>query len=119
LNLTVNARDAITEEGKVTIEGSQLTLEASECEGRPGLRPGRYVRVTLADTGAGMDASTALHAIEPFFTTKPRGKGTGLGLSTAFGIMQKSGGWLELRSAPGAGTAVTLLLPCVDGAELS
>ncbi|MBI5535840.1 MAG: hypothetical protein HY898_24185 [Deltaproteobacteria bacterium] len=117
LNLAVNARDAMNGEGKLTIEGKQVVLDAAACEGRPGLNPGCYVRLTLADTGAGMDESTAQRAIEPFFTTKPRGKGTGLGLSTAFGIMQKSGGWLELRSEVGGGTAVTLLLPCEEGTE--
>ncbi|WP_407525647.1 response regulator [Methylobacterium oryzisoli] len=104
LNLAVNARDAMPGGGTITLDG----IAAGEA---PDLPPGAYVRIRVADTGAGMDDSTLAKATEPFFTTKGPGKGTGLGLSMVQGLMAQSGGALRLSSAPGRGTAVDLWLP--------
>jgi CheY-like chemotaxis protein len=113
LNLTLNARDA-TPAGSRTIwrvQTDELDAAALESLHRTDLLPGRYVRLEIEDTGAGMDDDTRARVFEPFFTTKPTGKGTGLGLSVAYGIVRQSGGHIEIRSAPGRGTTVTLLVP--------
>jgi len=108
LNLSVNARDAMP-------DGGELTISASRDSVRPGavamLRAGHYVRVSVGDTGVGMDEPTRARAIEPFFSTKGIGKGTGLGLSMAHGLAAQLGGGLTIRSAPGEGTTVELWLP--------
>lgn len=106
LNLLVNARDAMPEGGTVRIGASH----------KAGLRnrPGNYVVLSVADEGEGMDADTLAKATEPFFTTKGIGKGTGLGLSMVHGLAQQSGGFLELRSAPGVGTTAEIWLPVTD-----
>lgn len=113
LNLAVNARDAMPAGGVLTISGRAVTVGA----GLPveGLAPGRYVRLTVSDTGVGMDGETLRRAVEPFFTTKGLGKGTGLGLSMVQGLAAQSGGALVLRSAPDRGTAVDLWLPQASG----
>ncbi|WP_237217045.1 response regulator, partial [Falsiroseomonas oryziterrae] len=116
LNLATNARDAMDDDGG----GGVLTLSAQhevvDASGHPaGLAPGEYLRLAVADTGAGMDAATLARATEPFFTTKPPGKGTGLGLAMARGFAEQSGGALAIESAPGLGTTVTLWLPRGDG----
>jgi len=118
LNLATNARDAMAEGGGgVLTFGAQL--ETVEAAGHPaGLAPGAYLRLTVADTGAGMDAATLARATEPFFTTKPPGKGTGLGLAMARGFAEQSGGALAIDSRPGRGTAVTLWLPRGEGVPL-
>jgi PAS domain S-box-containing protein len=113
LNLTLNARDA-TQPGSRTIlrvQTDELDAAALESLHRTDLQPGRYVRLEIEDTGAGMDDDTRARVFEPFFTTKPMGRGTGLGLSVAYGIVRQSGGHIEIRSAPGRGTTVTLLVP--------
>lgn len=108
LNLSVNARDAMPDGGTLTIA---LRVEAV-VEGEVlGLPAGTYLRLSMADTGIGMDAATLARAIEPFFTTKPVGKGTGLGLSLVHGLAEQSGGRFLLSSAPGKGTRAELLLP--------
>jgi len=111
LNLAVNARDAMPEGGSLTIGLSrhQLTREES------GLAPGIYVRLTVRDTGHGMDEVTLAKAIEPFFSTKGLGKGTGLGLSMVHGLADQSGGAFRLESAVGAGTSAHLWLPAASG----
>jgi PAS domain S-box-containing protein len=112
LNLSVNSRDAMP-------EGGRLTLAARHADVGPGhdsgLAPGDYVSLSVADTGSGMDAETMARAIEPFFSTKGIGKGTGLGLSMVHGLALQLGGSMQLRSAPGEGTQVELLLPIADG----
>lgn len=112
VNLSVNARDAMAPRG-----GGDLSLSAAleevpaGAEHPAGLPPGSYLRLTVADTGAGMDAATLARAAEPFFTTKPKGEGTGLGLPMAKGFAEQSGGALRIESTPGRGTEVTLWLP--------
>ena len=106
LNLAVNARDAMQEGGAITI-----SVEEAMPPKELALPVGRYLRLTVQDTGAGMDATTLARAAEPFFTTKGVGKGTGLGLSMVHGLAEQSGGRLALVSKPGEGTTVTLWLP--------
>lgn len=111
VNLAVNARDAMPEGGRLVIETSNLDVDESYASTQPGLEPGRYVRMRVSDDGTGMDATTLEHALEPFFTTKPKGEGTGLGLATIYGIVTQAGGTLRLYSEPGFGTTVTVKLP--------
>ena len=112
LNLATNARDAMPSGGRLTLSAA---VHEVLTEDQPlGLARGQYVRLSVTDTGVGMDATTLTHAMEPFFTTKPQGKGTGLGLATARGFAEQSGGALAIESAPGLGTAVSLWLPVTD-----
>lgn len=111
LNLTVNARDAITERGTITIETSLAELDADAVAQIPELSPGTYAVVTVTDTGSGMDAATRSRIFEPFFTTKPAGEGTGLGLSTVYGIARQGGGAVVVYSEPGMGTAFRVYFP--------
>jgi PAS domain S-box-containing protein len=108
LNLAVNARDAMPDGGTLRISVSEETVGRQH---RSGLGPGRYLCVSVADTGHGMDAATLARAVEPFFSTKGVGKGTGLGLSMAHGLASQLGGALTIRSTPGVGTNVELWLP--------
>jgi signal transduction histidine kinase len=116
LNLVVNARDAMPEEGTLTIETSNRRVEPHEAH-EWEIEPGNYVELTVADTGAGMPREVLERAFDPFFTTKEVGKGTGLGLSMVHGTAKQSGGHVELESTPGVGTTVRLLLPQADGAR--
>ena len=115
LNLSVNARDAMADGGRLTIETANRTLDAGQA-GELGLEAGDYVALTVADTGSGMSEEVAARAFDPFFTTKGVGKGTGLGLSQVFGFARQSGGHVAIDTAPGRGTRVTLLLPRHDRA---
>lgn len=108
LNLSVNARDAMPDGGRLTISARCETVDADHPSKLP---PGRYIRLSIADTGAGMDAATMAQATEPFFSTKGIGKGTGLGLSMVDGLVAQLGGALVLSSKPGAGTTADLFLP--------
>jgi PAS domain S-box-containing protein len=112
LNLSVNARDAMPEGGRLSLAASAVTLSA---EHRAELPPGAYVRLTVADSGEGMNEETMARAIEPFFSTKGIGKGTGLGLSMVHGLISQLGGAMLLSSKPGLGTLVELLLPVAGG----
>ena len=116
LNLAVNARDAMAEVGVL-----RLTADLAEVSGGDGggLRPGGYIRVSVADTGTGMDEATIARATEPFFSTKGVGQGTGLGLSMVHGLAQQLGGDLRIRSRPGLGTNVELWLPRSEEAVAS
>ena len=109
VNLAVNARDAMPDGGSLTIAARPEA--GHRCRTRPALAAGHYIRVTITDTGAGMDPATLARAGEPFFTTKPLGQGTGLGLAMARGFTEQSGGAIAIASTPGQGTTVTLLLP--------
>ncbi|MGH9056126.1 MAG: ATP-binding protein [Acidimicrobiales bacterium] len=114
VNLAVNARDAMPAGGRLAIETSNIEVDEHYVSLRPGLSPGRYVRLKVADTGTGMDPSVVQHVFEPFFTTKPAGQGTGLGLATIYGIVTQAGGDIQVYSEPGHGTTVSVLLPAAD-----
>ena len=113
LNLAVNARDAMAGGGVLTIGATAEKVSAGQV---PGLAAGRYVRLTVADTGIGMDEATLARAVEPFFSTKGVGRGTGLGLSMVHGLAAQLGGALTLESRPGEGTVAALWLPVSDSA---
>jgi two-component system, cell cycle sensor histidine kinase and response regulator CckA len=113
LNLAVNARDAMPGGGTLRIGTGITELDAGYCAGHPHTRPGRYVQLTVADTGAGMSPEVAARAFEPFFTTKPPGRGTGLGLATVYGVMAQAGGGVSIESREGAGALFRCFFPPV------
>jgi two-component system cell cycle sensor histidine kinase/response regulator CckA len=120
VNLTLNSRDAMGGGGVVTVSTSTAELDEHAVSRHPGieLRRGRYLLLSVSDTGAGMDEVTRARVFEPFFTTKPVGQGTGLGLSTVYGIVKQSDGYVWLYSEPGLGTTVKVYLPVVaEGPE--
>lgn len=111
VNLSVNARDAMPEGGSLIIRSANAQLDRTELDLHGDLPPGRYVTVTVSDTGQGMDSETLAHCFDPFFTTKDVGKGTGLGLSTTYGIIKQSDGHVAVASRPGRGATFTIYLP--------
>jgi len=116
VNLAVNARDAMPEGGKLIIRTANRHFDKPESTDRLGVAVGQYVELTVMDTGSGIAPDVLPRIFEPFFTTKERGKGTGLGLSTVYGIVQQSGGAIQVQSEPGFGTTFEILLPATESA---
>jgi len=115
LNLAVNARDAMPDGGRLTFSADRVNAPAHPAMRDEPLPAGDYVRIAVTDTGSGMAPEVLARAFEPFFTTKESGKGSGLGLSLVYGFAKQSGGHIDVRSAPGAGTCISLYLPVDDG----
>ncbi|MEA1651176.1 ATP-binding protein [Nitrospirillum sp. BR 11164] len=114
LNLVINARDAMPDGGQLTVETKVVDLDAAYVATRPEITIGKYVVITVSDTGVGMSADVIEKAFEPFFTTKPVGQGTGLGLSMVYGFARQSGGQVRIHSQPGVGTTVSIYLRAAD-----
>jgi len=115
INVAINARDAMPDGGKLTIETANTHLDDAYCRQNPEIEPGQFVLIAISDTGLGMPPEVAARAFDPFFTTKAAGKGTGLGLSQVYGFVKQSHGHIKVYSEPGAGTSVKIYLPRLIG----
>ena len=114
INLAVNARDAMPQVGRLTIETKNVELTKEQCQGIPECNPGLYSMIAVTDTGSGMDKATKSHIFEPFFTTKEPGKGTGLGLAMVYGFIKSSGGHIIVYSEPSHGTTFKMYFPQIQ-----
>jgi signal transduction histidine kinase/CheY-like chemotaxis protein len=119
LNLASNARDAMPEGGEFSIKTEPVVVTRDQITWFSDLSPGSHIRLSVSDTGQGLDEATRQHVFEPFFTTKEVGKGTGLGLASVYGIVKQSQGHIDLASEPGRGTTFTILWPCVAATSTS
>ncbi len=111
MNLVLNARDAMFEGGRLTISSASVEIDEADHARHPDAKPGSYVRLSMRDTGEGMDEATLVRIFEPFFTTKEQGKGTGMGLATVYGVLKQHDGWIEVDSARGNGTEARVFFP--------
>ena len=111
MNLVFNARDAMPHGGALSIRTEATEVDEADCRTNPEAVPGRYVRLTVSDTGSGMDAETVARVFEPFFTTKEPGQGVGLGLAMLYGAVKQNGGFVTVKSEVGVGSTFALYMP--------
>jgi PAS domain S-box-containing protein len=117
VNLCLNARDAMPQGGRITIETRTISFDEQYCRSHPAHKPGQFVELSVSDTGTGMTTEVMSHLFEPFFTTKGPGKGTGLGLATVYGIVQQAGGFITVDSRLGTGTMFNVFVPAIASEE--